>query len=190
MNCEWDKSAVFFRDLKSFTDREVCCYMISCKNSTNIDRVMDWLLKHSKSKNWDDEFLSLGVDSRRFFIGHIPICWCEMRSWLTWLLIDLLSLVIRSSDFCLILCFFLFFWSFGRPLGLSWYFAPYRRAVRWFCWILSYWYSFVWSTLYFAYGKLAMNLFIQEILVLFVPPTYLYLFDQRLIWCPRSVVIF
>ncbi|KAB5541234.1 hypothetical protein DKX38_014208 [Salix brachista] len=36
--------------LKSITDREVCCYMISCKNSTNIDTVIDWLVKHSKSK--------------------------------------------------------------------------------------------------------------------------------------------
>ncbi|BBH09700.1 ADP-ribosylation factor-like A1C [Prunus dulcis] len=30
-------------DLKSITDREVCCFMISCKNSTNIDTVIDWL---------------------------------------------------------------------------------------------------------------------------------------------------
>ncbi|XP_061964074.1 ADP-ribosylation factor-like protein 8a [Populus nigra] len=36
--------------LKSITDREVCCYVISCKNSTNIDTVIDWLVKHSKSK--------------------------------------------------------------------------------------------------------------------------------------------
>ncbi|KAL2906503.1 ADP-ribosylation factor-like protein 8a [Bienertia sinuspersici] len=38
-------------DLKSITDREVCCFMISCKNSTNIDAVIDWLVKHSKSKS-------------------------------------------------------------------------------------------------------------------------------------------
>ncbi|CAN1132970.1 ADP-ribosylation factor-like protein 8a [Linum perenne] len=37
--------------LKSLTDREVCCFMISCKNSTNIDSVIDWLVKHSNSKN-------------------------------------------------------------------------------------------------------------------------------------------
>ncbi|KAA3457681.1 ADP-ribosylation factor-like protein 8A isoform X2 [Gossypium australe] len=37
--------------LKSITDREVCCFMISCKNSTNIDSVIDWLIKHSKSKS-------------------------------------------------------------------------------------------------------------------------------------------
>ncbi|KAK4741169.1 hypothetical protein SAY87_024757 [Trapa incisa] len=38
-------------DLKSITDREVCCFMISCKNSTNINTVIDWLVKHSKSKS-------------------------------------------------------------------------------------------------------------------------------------------
>ncbi|KAL5725892.1 ADP-ribosylation factor-like protein 8B [Ranunculus cassubicifolius] len=37
-------------DLKSITDREVCSYMISCKNSTNIELVIDWLIKHAKSK--------------------------------------------------------------------------------------------------------------------------------------------
>eukprot|EP00249_Psilotum_nudum_P016180 c25700_g1_i1 orf=315-872(+) len=37
--------------LQSLTDREVCCYMISCKNSTNIDVVIDWLVKHSKTKS-------------------------------------------------------------------------------------------------------------------------------------------
>ncbi|KAJ7967583.1 putative ADP-ribosylation factor [Quillaja saponaria] len=36
--------------LECITDREVCCFMISCKNSTNIDAVVDWLVKHSKSK--------------------------------------------------------------------------------------------------------------------------------------------
>ncbi|CAI9777522.1 unnamed protein product [Fraxinus pennsylvanica] len=38
-------------DLKSISDREVCCYMISCKNSTNINQVIDWVIKHSKSKS-------------------------------------------------------------------------------------------------------------------------------------------
>ncbi|KAF2295466.1 hypothetical protein GH714_032993 [Hevea brasiliensis] len=33
--------------LESITDRELCCYMISCKNSINIDVVTDWLVKHS-----------------------------------------------------------------------------------------------------------------------------------------------
>ncbi|XP_019252662.1 PREDICTED: ADP-ribosylation factor-like protein 8c isoform X1 [Nicotiana attenuata] len=35
--------------LDSITDREVCCYMISCKDSVNIDAVIDWLIKHSKT---------------------------------------------------------------------------------------------------------------------------------------------
>ncbi|KAK2990741.1 hypothetical protein RJ640_003809 [Escallonia rubra] len=33
--------------LDSIRDREVSCYMISCKESVNIDVVMDWLIKHS-----------------------------------------------------------------------------------------------------------------------------------------------
>ncbi|XP_054795521.1 ADP-ribosylation factor-like protein 8a isoform X2 [Prosopis cineraria] len=37
--------------LKSLANREVCCFMVSCKNSTNIDTVVDWLVKYSKSKN-------------------------------------------------------------------------------------------------------------------------------------------
>ncbi|KAF7831118.1 ADP-ribosylation factor-like protein 8c [Senna tora] len=35
--------------LESIKDREVCCYMISCKDSINIDVVMDWLIKHSRT---------------------------------------------------------------------------------------------------------------------------------------------
>ncbi|CAA6662986.1 unnamed protein product [Spirodela intermedia] len=37
--------------VKSITNREVYYFMISCKNSTNINSVIDWLVKHSKSKN-------------------------------------------------------------------------------------------------------------------------------------------
>ncbi|KAJ4767405.1 ADP-ribosylation factor family protein [Rhynchospora pubera] len=37
--------------LVEITDREVGCFLISCKNSTNIDAVIDWLVKHSKKKN-------------------------------------------------------------------------------------------------------------------------------------------
>ncbi|CAI9780795.1 unnamed protein product [Fraxinus pennsylvanica] len=37
-------------NLKSITDREVCCFMVSCKNLTNIHQVINWLVKHSKSK--------------------------------------------------------------------------------------------------------------------------------------------
>ncbi|CAN6274556.1 unnamed protein product, partial [Urochloa humidicola] len=35
--------------LESIQDREVCCYMISCKDSVNIDVVIDWLIKHSRT---------------------------------------------------------------------------------------------------------------------------------------------
>lgn len=35
--------------LNSITDREVCCYMISCKETVNIDIVIEWLIKHSKT---------------------------------------------------------------------------------------------------------------------------------------------
>lgn len=35
--------------LDAINDREVCCYMISCKDSINIDVVIDWLIKHSKT---------------------------------------------------------------------------------------------------------------------------------------------
>jgi ADP-ribosylation factor-like protein 8 len=38
-----------FRGLDFIKDREVCCYMVSCKDSVNIDVVMDWLIKHSKT---------------------------------------------------------------------------------------------------------------------------------------------
>ncbi|KMZ70915.1 putative ADP-ribosylation factor [Zostera marina] len=37
-------------DLKSIKDREVCCYMISCKNSSNIDQVIHWFLRNSISR--------------------------------------------------------------------------------------------------------------------------------------------
>ncbi|XP_042504068.1 ADP-ribosylation factor-like protein 8c isoform X2 [Macadamia integrifolia] len=37
--------------LESLGDREVCCYMVSCKDSININVVIDWLIKHSKTAN-------------------------------------------------------------------------------------------------------------------------------------------
>jgi ADP-ribosylation factor-like protein 8 len=36
--------------LRSITDREVACYSISAKNSNNIDKVLEWLMKHAGSK--------------------------------------------------------------------------------------------------------------------------------------------
>ena len=34
-------------NLKSLTNREVCCYSISAKNAVNIDITLDWLMKHT-----------------------------------------------------------------------------------------------------------------------------------------------
>ena len=36
--------------LGMITDREVCCYSISAKNSTNLENVLQWLMKHAVSK--------------------------------------------------------------------------------------------------------------------------------------------
>ncbi|XP_078429465.1 ADP-ribosylation factor-like protein 8c [Wolffia australiana] len=36
-------------DLESIKGREVCSYMISCKDSINIDVVINWLIKHSRT---------------------------------------------------------------------------------------------------------------------------------------------
>ncbi|XP_078436686.1 ADP-ribosylation factor-like protein 8b [Wolffia australiana] len=38
-------------EVRSISNREVFYFMISCKNSTNINSVIDWLVKHSKSKS-------------------------------------------------------------------------------------------------------------------------------------------
>jgi hypothetical protein len=44
-----DRSAC--RELKSISNREVCCYSISAKNAVNIDITLQWLTKHAKSNN-------------------------------------------------------------------------------------------------------------------------------------------
>ncbi|VEL07377.1 unnamed protein product [Protopolystoma xenopodis] len=36
-------------NLGAITDREICCYSISCKERENIDITLQWLIKHSKS---------------------------------------------------------------------------------------------------------------------------------------------
>ncbi|CAI2726690.1 unnamed protein product [Schistosoma spindalis] len=36
-------------NLGAITDREICCYSISCKEQENIDITLQWLIKHSKS---------------------------------------------------------------------------------------------------------------------------------------------
>eukprot|EP00128_Syssomonas_multiformis_P009735 Colp12_sorted_trinity150504_noHs@28836 len=38
-------------DLKSISNREVCCYSISCKSQKNIDITLQWLIKHSKNNS-------------------------------------------------------------------------------------------------------------------------------------------
>lgn len=35
-------------DLESIVDREVCCYMVSCRNNRNIDVTLQWLIAHAK----------------------------------------------------------------------------------------------------------------------------------------------
>jgi len=34
-------------DLEAIQGRDVCCYSISAKNNVNIDRVLEWLIKHA-----------------------------------------------------------------------------------------------------------------------------------------------
>ena len=34
-------------ELKRATGREVCCYNVSCKNSTNIETCLKWLTQHA-----------------------------------------------------------------------------------------------------------------------------------------------
>lgn len=35
-------------NLDAITDREICCYSISCKEKDNIDITLQWLISHSK----------------------------------------------------------------------------------------------------------------------------------------------
>ena len=35
-------------NLNAITDREICCYSISCKEKDNIDITLPWLISHSK----------------------------------------------------------------------------------------------------------------------------------------------
>jgi signal recognition particle receptor subunit beta len=36
-------------ELGAIADRELCIYAISCKNATNIDITLEWILKHAKT---------------------------------------------------------------------------------------------------------------------------------------------
>jgi len=38
-------------DLQSLTGRKVCCYSVSAKNQTNIDKTLEWLTENAKSSN-------------------------------------------------------------------------------------------------------------------------------------------
>lgn len=56
-----------FRGIKTIKDRELCCYMISCKDSINIDVVIDWLIKHLKIVNWFMDQLSLVFSNSKYW---------------------------------------------------------------------------------------------------------------------------
>ncbi|GJT08888.1 ADP-ribosylation factor-like protein 8A [Tanacetum coccineum] len=51
-------------ELRSIFEREVCCFMISCKDSTNIDAVIQWLIKHPKFKSGKNGAATVGTLSR------------------------------------------------------------------------------------------------------------------------------
>eukprot|EP01132_Coremiostelium_polycephalum_P005612 gene5612-6984_t len=50
-NCADVEEVIAALDLKSILGREVCCYSISAKNSVNIDKTLEWLIKHSTPAN-------------------------------------------------------------------------------------------------------------------------------------------
>jgi ADP-ribosylation factor-like protein 8 len=47
-NAVTSQEAVELMDLKSLTGREVSCYSISAKNSVNIEKTLEWLIKYGK----------------------------------------------------------------------------------------------------------------------------------------------
>ena len=49
------------RELTSIFQREVRCFMISCKDSTNIDTVIQWLIEHPKFKRWKSGTTTVSV---------------------------------------------------------------------------------------------------------------------------------
>ncbi|KII68285.1 ADP-ribosylation factor-like protein 8B [Thelohanellus kitauei] len=46
-NALTDQEVITRMDLESIVNREVCCYSISCKDRTNIDVVVKWLINHA-----------------------------------------------------------------------------------------------------------------------------------------------
>jgi len=45
-----EKDLIDRMNLNAITDREICCYSISCKEKENIDITLQWLIQHSKSR--------------------------------------------------------------------------------------------------------------------------------------------
>eukprot|EP01123_Difflugia_compressa_P015705 TRINITY_DN898_c0_g1_i2.p1 TRINITY_DN898_c0_g1~~TRINITY_DN898_c0_g1_i2.p1 ORF type:complete len:188 (-),score=30.96 TRINITY_DN898_c0_g1_i2:72-635(-) len=46
-NCITMEELIKTMELDSIQDRDVCCYSISAKNNVNIDKVLEWLIKHA-----------------------------------------------------------------------------------------------------------------------------------------------
>jgi len=46
-----EKELIEQLNLAAIQDREICCYSISCKEKSNIDITLQWLISHSKSGN-------------------------------------------------------------------------------------------------------------------------------------------
>jgi ADP-ribosylation factor-like protein 8 len=46
-----EKGLIERLNLSSVSDREICCYSVSCKEKENIDITLQWLIAHSKSGN-------------------------------------------------------------------------------------------------------------------------------------------
>ncbi|OQR69431.1 ADP-ribosylation factor protein 8B-A-like [Tropilaelaps mercedesae] len=44
-----EKDIIEQMNLNAITDREICCYSISCKEKENIDITLQWLIAHAKS---------------------------------------------------------------------------------------------------------------------------------------------
>ncbi|KYO47522.1 hyaluronidase PH-20 isoform B [Alligator mississippiensis] len=47
-----EKQLIEKLNLSAIQDREICCYSISCKEKDNIDITLQWLIQHSKSRQF------------------------------------------------------------------------------------------------------------------------------------------
>lgn len=50
-NVYGERELIEVMHLGEIKDREICCYSISCKEKSNIDITLQWLVKHSKASN-------------------------------------------------------------------------------------------------------------------------------------------